>query len=67
MVDPAAVALTTDASQLLNHENVRKALQWSKISYVTKQDAFRRGLMPEEQILVKLDCTENCLALVKKD
>jgi len=43
VIDTAAVAITTDASQLLTKESKGKELGWRSMSYVTKPDAFDDG------------------------
>jgi hypothetical protein len=64
IIDTAAVAITTDASRLLNDETVA-GLNWRNMSYVTKEDVVGDGLEPE-RILLKLERNGDAITLAKK-
>jgi hypothetical protein len=67
VIDTAAVAIMTDASQLLNHDKVGRELKWRNMSYVTKQDAFSSSQRSEDRILLKLERCGDGFAMNKKD
>jgi hypothetical protein len=69
VIDTAAVAIMTDASQLLNDEKVGKRLGWKNMSYVTKEDAFAEAEdnMAGKRILLKMETRNNGFVVVKKD
>jgi hypothetical protein len=66
IIDTAAVAITTDASRLLDDEKV-KDLKWRNMSYVTSEDVFGPKEGSGEMILLKLEQDGDGFSLVKKD
>ncbi|KAI5813976.1 hypothetical protein BZA77DRAFT_372817 [Pyronema omphalodes] len=70
IIDPAAVALTTDVSKLLADPDVEK-LQWRNMSYVTKKDVSvdtdRSRRADSGRILLKLERGEDGFFLKRKN